>query len=292
MRDRRHVFDAEDLETRGLQGANGGLAAGTRTAHEDLDLLEPVFHALAGRRLGGDLGRERSALARALETDRAGALPGDDVALFVGERHQGVVERGLDVRLADGDVLANLAPLASFGSLGSCHFCSRPPGRLLAFELLLAAPRAHGLLGTLAGARVGLGALAVHRHAAPVTDAAVAADVHEPLDVLGALAAQVAFDGDGTVDRLAQAHDFFFSQIADLGVGVDGQLGEDGLGGGPAHAVDVGETDLDPLLRRDVDARDTCHSLPLPLPMARVGADHLDDAVAPDDLALLADRLD
>jgi len=50
---------------------------------------------------------------------------------------------------ADGDVLANLAPLASFGSLRSCHFSSRPPGRLIGLPLLLAAPRAHGLLGTL-----------------------------------------------------------------------------------------------------------------------------------------------
>jgi len=46
---------------------------------------------------------------------------------------------------------------------------------------------------------------------------------------------------DGTVDRLAQAHDFFFSEVADLGVGVDGKLGEDRVRGGPAHAVDVGE---------------------------------------------------
>ena len=149
----------------------------------------------------------------------------------------------------------------------------------------------YGLLGTLARAGVGLGALAVDRHAAAMADTAVAADVHEPLDVLRALAAKVAFDGNRPVDGLAQAHDFFFGQVADLGIGIDAQGREDGVRGRPAHAVDVGETDLDPLLRRDVDARDSCHSLPLPLPVTRVGADHLDDTVPPDDLALLADRL-
>jgi len=67
VRYRRHVFDAQDLEAGGLEGANGGLAAGARTAHEDLDLLEPVFHALARRRLGGHLGRERVLLREPLK---------------------------------------------------------------------------------------------------------------------------------------------------------------------------------------------------------------------------------
>ena len=50
VRDRRHVFDTDDLEAGGLQRANGGLATGSRTAHEDLDLLQAVLHALRGSR--------------------------------------------------------------------------------------------------------------------------------------------------------------------------------------------------------------------------------------------------
>src|SRR5438132_1267678 len=103
--DGRHVRDRGDLETRRLQGTDGGLAAGSRTLDEDLDLLEAVLHGAARRRLGGDLGGKGRALARPLEALAAGAAPGEDVALGVGQRHHRVVEGGLDVGLAHRDVL-------------------------------------------------------------------------------------------------------------------------------------------------------------------------------------------
>ena len=52
------------------------------------------------------------------------------------------------------------------------------------------------------------------------------------------------------------------------------------------------EGDLDPLLAGDVDAGDTCHRSALPLLVLRVGADDHHGAVAPDDLAVVAARLD
>src|SRR5262245_42257833 len=113
VRLRGHVLDAEDLEPRGLERADRRLAARARALDEDLDLLEAVLHALAGARVGGHLRRERRRLARALEAGRAGGLPDDDVALGVGERDDRVVERRLDVRLADGDVLPDPAPGAT-----------------------------------------------------------------------------------------------------------------------------------------------------------------------------------
>ena len=68
---------------------------------------------------------------------------------------------------------------------------------LLGHDLLLArllAAHADGLLRAPAGARVGAGALAAHRQAAAVAQAAVGADLGETLDVERDLAAQVAFD--------------------------------------------------------------------------------------------------
>src|SRR6266581_1201318 len=105
VRNRRDVGDRRDLETRRLQGADGGLAAGSRALDEDLDLLEAVLHRAARRRFGRDLGGKGRALARPLETLAAGAAPGEDVALGVGQRYDGVVEGGLDMRLAHDDVL-------------------------------------------------------------------------------------------------------------------------------------------------------------------------------------------
>src|SRR5439155_18592035 len=76
-----------------------------------------VLHALARRRVGRDLRGERRRLARALEARRARGLPGDHVALLVGQSDDRVVERRLDVRLADRDVLAHTTARATSGRL-------------------------------------------------------------------------------------------------------------------------------------------------------------------------------
>src|SRR5919106_441814 len=109
---RGDVLDAGDLEPGGLQAADRGLTARARALDEDLDLLHALLDALAGGRVGGDLGGEGSRLAGALEAGAAGGLPCDDVALMVGERDDRVVEAGLDVRLADRDVLLDPAAAA------------------------------------------------------------------------------------------------------------------------------------------------------------------------------------
>src|SRR5664279_2322880 len=70
---------------------------------------------------------------------------------------------------------------------------------------------------TLAGARVGLGALAADRQAAAMAKAAIAAQVHQPLDVDRHLAAQVALDRD-TAELLADALEIDVAQVLDLSV--------------------------------------------------------------------------
>src|SRR3954453_21923418 len=78
----------------------------------------------------------------------------------------------------------------------------------------------------LAPARVRLRPLAPHRQPAPVAEAAVGADLHQPLLVLRALAAQVALDL-ARLDRLAQLDDLVLGQVLDMGIGVDFRLFED-----------------------------------------------------------------
>src|SRR5919109_1362359 len=116
------VPHAGDLEAGGLQRADRGLAARARALDEDLDLLHALLDALAGRGVGGDLGGERSRLAGALEAGAAGGLPGDHVALAVGEGDDRVVEAGLDVRLTDWDVLLDAAAAALRTTGSRTHF--------------------------------------------------------------------------------------------------------------------------------------------------------------------------
>src|SRR5829696_1475530 len=115
--------------------------------------------------------------------------------------------------------------------------------------------------GALATAGVGLGPLAADREPAPVAEAAVGPDLHQPFDVLRALAPEVTLDFT-VLDRLAKFHHLVLGQVFDRGAGVDARLLEDLLRRGAADSEDVGEPDFGPFVDRDVDARDACHANP------------------------------
>src|SRR5919201_1901314 len=132
VRLRRHILHAQDLEARGLERTDCGLAARAGALHEDLDLLEAVLHPLTGTRGGRHLCGERRRLAGALEAGRAGGLPRDHVPVLVGERDDRVVERRLDVSLSDRDVLLDAAARAASGRLATrrCHASPSPSSRV------------------------------------------------------------------------------------------------------------------------------------------------------------------
>src|SRR6185436_13845830 len=109
-----------------------------------------------------------------------------------------VVERRLDVRLADRDVLADATARAA--ARGGLAWGS---------HLLRLLPAADGLLRALARARVGLRPLAVDRQVAAVPQPTVRADFREALDRLRALTTQVALDLVVRVDVLAKLRDLF-----------------------------------------------------------------------------------
>src|SRR5580698_5302326 len=67
----------------------------------------------------------------------------------------------------------------------------------------------------LAGAGIGVGALAADRQALAMAQAAIAAQIHQALDVHGDVAAQIAFHQKVAVDDFANLDDFGFGQIAD-----------------------------------------------------------------------------
>lgn len=97
MRDRGYVGDAGDLVAASIQSANGGLAARARALDVDVQVLQTVFQGSLAGTLGRYLGSERGALTRAAETGTTGGRPGQCVALTVGDGHDGVVERRVDV---------------------------------------------------------------------------------------------------------------------------------------------------------------------------------------------------
>src|SRR6185369_16670593 len=117
VRDRRHVGDAADLEADRIQRAHRRLAARAGTLDAHFDVFHAAFLRCAPGALGGDLRRERGGLARALEAGVARGRPGKHVALAVGDRHDGVVERRMHVGDALGDVLLDLLARACLRGL-------------------------------------------------------------------------------------------------------------------------------------------------------------------------------
>src|SRR5690348_8904555 len=124
--------------------------------------------------------------------------------------------------------------------------------------LLLAGDR---LGRTLARARVGVGALAAHRQAATMAQAAIAAEVHQTLDVDADLAAQVALDEIVAVDHFADLQHFLVAELADAAIQRDLHLLHDLAGVPLADAMDVLKRDQHALVGRDVDAGDTGHGI-------------------------------
>ena len=128
--------------------------------------------------------------------------------------------------------------------------------------LLLAADL---LTGTLARASVRVRTLAANGQTATMAKAAVAADLHQTLHVLGNLTMEVALDGEVVLDVVTQLRELFLGEIVGAGVRVDAGFREDLFGGREADAVDIGQTDLDALVAREVDTNKTSH-IPFSLP--------------------------
>src|ERR1700690_1725480 len=106
MRNRRGVLDVAHFDAGRGQGTDRGLASGAGAA-------DPYFHAahaMIARHAGGVgrslLGGKRGPLARSAEAQRTRAFPGQDIARLVGNGHNGVVERSLNVRDAMRHMLA------------------------------------------------------------------------------------------------------------------------------------------------------------------------------------------
>jgi hypothetical protein len=86
-------------------------------------------------------------------------------------------------------------------------------GFAFASAMILALPAHWSALRSLAGARVSVGSLTTTRQTAPMAESAVAAEVHEPLNVHVDLTTKVTFDLEVLVDALADPLDIGLIEI-------------------------------------------------------------------------------
>jgi hypothetical protein len=114
--------------------------------------------------------------------------------------------------------------------------------------------------GPLARARVGVRALAVDREPLAVPKPAVAAEVHQALDVHLNFAAKVAFDLDlVALEHVADRFDLGVGELFDLLGRIDAGLLANDLGVRFADSVDVRKRERDVLSAGKVDSCDACH---------------------------------
>src|SRR2546430_5508496 len=124
--------------------------------------------------------------------------------------------------------------------------------------LLLACDRA---CRPFAGARIRVRALSANRQSAPVTKAAVTAEIHQAFDVHRHFATQIALDHIVVINCLADLDDFVLRQITDAAVLGDPDLVADVLGIGWADAVGVAQRDFDALGGPDIYPGDAGHGI-------------------------------
>ena len=93
-----------------------------------------------------------------------------------------------------------------------------------------------------------------------MTQTTIAADFRQTLDVHSGLTAQVALDDIAMLNGLTQLAFLLLSQILDAGIGVDtGGLQNLGCTSG-SDAVNIGQSNFDPLVAGKIDTRNTCHN--------------------------------
>ena len=102
-----------------------------------------------------------------------------------------------------------------------------------------------------------MGTLTAYGEIATVTQATVAAEIHQALDVHLNFTAQVTFNGVVGVDVFADGENFGVRQFVYATSAIDAYGFADGFSRSAADTGDVSEGDWNPLCSRDVYAGDT-----------------------------------
>ena len=246
MRDRSHVFDHGDFEACGLQCTDGGFTAGARAFDVDFDGLHSTVDSNFGGSFRCGLCCEGSGLFGTSEAHFTGARPGNSVALRVGDGDDGVVEGGLDMGRATFDYFTVAASAGRSVLLGTLFSQSVIPLKLL---LLVS----DGLFRTLACTGVRLGTLTSDGETFSMANATVRTDFDESLDVQSGFPTKITFDLKVVVNVVTKLGNILLGKISYTSVGVDAGSFDDIVCSLSADAMDIGESDLDSLVSRQVD---------------------------------------
>ena len=154
----------------------------------------------------------------------------------------------------------------------------------------------HPLARTLARTRIRVRTLPVDRQTTAMPKSAVAAEIHQPLDVELHFTTKIALDLVVSVEDVTDQLDFRVAEFLNPLVFRDLLLRANLKRTRPPNSVQVRQGKGQMLSTRKINASDTCHgysnSVSLTLLVARILADHAHDTTTAHDFALVADFFD
>src|SRR5262245_57234450 len=92
-----------------------------------------------------------------------------------------------------------------------------------------------------------------------MTAAAIAADLHQPLDVHRDFLPQIAFDAALFLEYPADLAHIVFGKILDADIRAHSGFAQNHVRSMSADAVDIRQADFHPFGSRQIDASNTCH---------------------------------
>jgi len=113
--DWRYVFNLLYRHPSCLQCGDCTFPTGTWPLNSYFNFLHTALSGLLSRLLSGNLARERSTFAGALETTCSSARPAKGITLGISNGHRGVVKGGLDVGYRNGNVSSGFSSLIDLG---------------------------------------------------------------------------------------------------------------------------------------------------------------------------------
>jgi len=147
----------------------------------------------------------------------------------------------------------------------------------------------NGLFLTFASARICPGSLTAYRKTLSVPETPVTADIHETLNIETDFSSKSTFDFIFGFNNIPDLSQFFLIEVINEPHRINLRFFADCIGGRATDSVDIGQCNID-MLVREVDSRNSSHSSPpsaLALLVLGVGADNADDSSPADNLALI-----
>lgn len=121
-----NVLDRSYFQSRGLQGTNSGLTAGSWSLNHDFYRPHAMLDCSLGCSFGCCLSSKGRTFPRTFETVGTGSRPGNGVAVNIADSDDGIVKGGLDMGYAP----LNIFSLSTFWSSWFFGQIPFPPSRL------------------------------------------------------------------------------------------------------------------------------------------------------------------